>query len=124
MGNGTAYNLSVLERLERGQLNQKQACKALRKGERRFKLPGFFLVVRVRAAGSRGFFIPLMILPMLLLGSLAAAVTQLVRLCTRRSPLPGLGAGLALLARLQVTGRGPIVQVASSQGDRVDILLW
>ncbi len=42
MGNGVAYNLSVLERLAQGRLNHKQACRALRKGESRLKIRDFF----------------------------------------------------------------------------------
>ncbi len=124
MGNGVAYNLSVLERLEQGRLNQRQACRALRKGESRLKIPGLFLIVRVRESGGRGFSIPLLILPLLILGLVAAAVAQLVRLCMGRRPIPGLGAGLALLARLQVTARGPLVEVADSHGDEVELALW
>ncbi len=124
MGNGVAYNLSVLERLAQGRLNHKQACRALRKGESRLKIPGLFLIVRVRGAGGRGFFIPLMILPLLILGTVAAAATQLVRLCMGRRPIPGLGAGMTLLARLQVTARGPLVEVEDSNGGEVEIALW
>ena len=87
-------------------------------------MPGLFLVVRIRKPGGRGFSIPLMILPLLLLGLVAAAVAQLVRLCMGRRAIPGLGAGLALLARLQVTARGPLVEVAASNGARVEVFLW
>ena len=124
MGNSVAYNLSVLERRAQGRLNQRRACRALRKGESRLKMPGLFLVVRIRKPGGRGFSIPLMILPLLLLGLVAAAVAQLVRLCMGRRAIPGLGAGLALLARLQVTARGPLVEVAASNGARVEVFLW
>ncbi len=73
---------------------------------------------------ARGFSIPLMILPLLILGTVAAAATQLVRLCMGRRPIPGLGAGMTLLARLQVTARGPLVEVADSNGGEVEIALW
>lgn len=105
MGNSVAYNLSVLERLAQGRLNQRRACPGAAQGRKPPENAGALSGGADQEAGRPGLFHPLMILPLLLLGLVAAAVAQLVRLCMGRRAIPGLGAGAG--AAGQAAGYGP-----------------
>ena len=124
----TAYRLEVLEYLSSGRRSLAWAKWRLRHGSllRRISrhLPALFLVIDVRAHKGPHIFIPLMILPLWILGMIALPFVQLVLRRKGKKAIPGLGAALWMLFRLQFSGRGPLVLVKSSNGDRVNIRLW
>jgi hypothetical protein len=124
MKNSTPYNLEVLEDLQRGSIGMGRALRALRWGGLARKLPGLFILIRLRSEEGRGFTIPLFLPIFMLLSPLAAAIVQLVRLLAGKRPYPGLWAAAMLLWALPFLGREPLVDVQSADGAKVQIALW
>ena len=124
----TAYRLEVLEHLSSGRRSLTWAKWRLRHGSllRRIcrHLPALFLVIDVHAHKGPHIFIPLMILPLWILGMITLPIIQLVLKYKKKKAIPGLAAGLWMLFRLQFSGRGPLVLVKSNSGDKVNIRLW
>ena len=124
----TDYRMEVLRQLASGKRSLAWAKWRLKHGSlgRRIAqhLPALFLVIHVCAHKGPRIFIPLMILPIWILAMIGLPIAQLVLILCGKKPLPGVGAGLWLLFKLQFAGRGPIVHVQDHQGDMVDIRLW
>ena len=124
----TDYRMEVLDQLASGRRSLAWAKWRLKHGSLgRWivqHLPALFFVVHVRAHKGPNILIPLMILPIWILAAIGLPIAQLVLVFQGKKPIPGVGAGLLLLFKLQFAGRGPIVHVQEKKGDMVDIRLW
>ena len=128
MRTSAAYRLEVLEQLSSGRRGLAWAKWRLRHGclwrSIAKHLPALFLVIRIHPRNGPHIFIPLMILPLWILGILAWPIVQLTLKRKGKDPIPGVWQILCLLFRLQFVGRGPVIRVISHQDDNVNIALW